>query len=70
MKDYALKIKIGEYTQDGQKKGRYKDIGQLRSNERGPYLLLDTAMLSPSLLATIGDVSGQDRIAVSMYEME
>lgn len=36
-----ISAKIGEYEKDGQKKGRYVQLGVILSNQKGEYLLLD-----------------------------
>jgi len=36
-----IMAKVGEYEKDGQKKGKYVEIGVILSNENGEYALVD-----------------------------
>ena len=66
-KKYDLAIKVGEYEKNGEKKGRYKNIGAVFEGEKGPYLLLDSTTISMQLFA-LCNKERRDSIIVSMFE--
>lgn len=57
-----LVVKVGEYTKDGAKKAKYKNIGVMLDGDNGPYLLLDRTF---NLAGVLGD---RDTVLVSIYE--
>jgi hypothetical protein len=66
-KKYDLAVKTGEYEKNGEKKGRYKNIGTVFEGEKGPYLLLDASIISMQLFALVNK-DRRDSIIVSMFE--
>jgi hypothetical protein len=64
-KKYDLVVKVGEYTDgQGQTKGRFKNIGAMMENDKGPYILLDRTF-NP---AGVGGNESRESIIVSLYE--
>ena len=64
-KKYDLVVKVGEYTDNqGQTKGRFKNVGVMMEGQNGPYLLLDRTF-NP---AGVGGNDGRESIIISMYE--
>jgi len=64
-KKYDLVVKVGEYTDNqGQTKGRFKNVGVMMDGQNGPYLLLDRTF-NP---AGVGGNDGRESIIISMYE--
>lgn len=66
-KKYDLAVKTGEYEKNGEKKGRYKNIGAVMEGEKGLYLLLDASVISMQLFALVNK-DRRDSIIVSMFE--
>jgi len=64
-KKYDLVVKVGEYTDNqGQTKGRFKNVGVMMEGDKGPYILLDRTF-NP---AGVGGNDGRESIIVSLYE--
>lgn len=64
-KKYDLVVKVGEYTDNqGQTKGRFKNVGVVMDGQNGPYILLDRTF-NP---AGVGGNEGRESIIISMYE--
>ena len=64
-KKYDLVVKVGEYTDNqGQTKGRFKNVGVMMEGDKGPYILLDRTF-NP---AGVGGNEGRESIIVSLYE--
>ena len=70
-----LSAKIGEYSKDGQTKGRYVNIGVvMQSNDGGEYMLLDPTVSLAGVMQqqnTLAQQKGEqirDRIMVSIFE--
>ncbi len=64
-KKYDLVVKVGEYTDNqGQTKGRFKNVGVVMDGQNGPYILLDRTF-NP---AGVGGNDGRESIIISMYE--
>jgi hypothetical protein len=64
-KKFDLVVKVGEYTDNqGQTKGRFKNVGVMMEGDNGPYLLLDRTF-NP---AGVGGNEGRESIIVSLYE--
>ena len=63
---YDLAVKTGEYLKDGQKKGRYENVGAMweSKNGGGPYITL-RASFNP---AGITRKEGSDSIFLSCFE--
>lgn len=66
-KKYDLAIKTGEYEKNGEKKGRYKNIGAVMEGQNGPYILLDSTCISMQLFALVNK-DRRDSVIVSMFE--
>jgi hypothetical protein len=66
-KKYDLAVKVGEYEKNGEKKGRYKNIGTVFEGDKGMYLLLDSTVISMQLFALVNK-DRRDSIIVSMFE--
>lgn len=64
-KKFDLVVKVGEYTDNqGQTKGRFKNVGVMMEGDKGPYILLDRTF-NP---AGVGGYEGRESIIVSLYE--
>lgn len=64
-KKYDLVVKVGEYTDNqGQTKGRFKNVGVMMDGQNGPYILLDRTF-NP---AGVGGNDGRESIIISLYE--
>jgi hypothetical protein len=64
-KKFDLVVKVGEYTDNqGQTKGRFKNVGVMMEGDKGPYILLDRTF-NP---AGVGGNDGRESIIVSLYE--
>lgn len=64
-KKYDLVVKVGEYTDNqGQTKGRFKNVGVMMDGDKGPYILLDRTF-NP---AGVGGNDGRESIIISLYE--
>lgn len=66
-KKYDLAIKTGEYEVQGQKKGRYQNIGSVMQGDNGPYIMLNALFVS-SQLNGIANRERRDSLLVSMFE--
>ena len=63
-KTHDLAVKVGEYEKDGQKKGRYENIGAVMSGDNGPYIILKKTF-NPA-----GIQDGKDSVLLSMFPVE
>jgi hypothetical protein len=64
-KKFDLVVKVGEYTDNqGQTKGRFKNVGVMMEGDKGPYILLDRTF-NP---AGVGGNDGRESIILSLYE--
>jgi len=64
-KKYDLVVKVGEYTDgQGQTKGRFKNVGVVMDNGKGPFILLERTF-NP---AGVGGNESRESIIISMYE--
>lgn len=61
---YDLAVKNGTYTQNGQEKGRYVNIGSMMEGDTGPFILLN----AHANLAAFPRRDGADSVMVSMFE--
>lgn len=59
-----LSVKTGEYTKDGETKGRYENIGSIMQGDNGQYLLIKRTFNPAGV--TVKD--GSDSILVSIFE--
>lgn len=67
-KKYDAVIAVGEYTNaQGEKKKRYLNIGAVMESEHGPYLLLDSHILSMQVFA-LANKERRDSVLVSLFE--
>lgn len=64
MKIHDLAVKVGEYEKDGQKKGRYENVGAIIEGQNGPYIILKKTF-NPA-----GVNSDGENIFVSMFPVE
>lgn len=68
-----LVAKVGEYTKDGQTKGRYVNLGVILSNDNGEYVLLDPSVSVSGILSQQNALAAQqgnklrDRAMVSIF---
>lgn len=58
-----LSVKTGEYTKDGETKGRYENIGALWEGDKGMYITLKRS----ANLAAYPFKEGGDSIIVSVF---
>jgi len=58
---YELAVKTGEYEKDGEKRGRYQNVGVVMDKGDGPFILLKR-WFNP---AAIGD---GESVIISMFE--
>tara|TARA_Y100000310_G_scaffold123421_1_gene122191 strand:- start:731 stop:1018 length:288 start_codon:yes stop_codon:yes gene_type:complete len=65
---HDLVVKVGEYEQNGQMKGRYLNIGTVmdKGDGGGPFILLKTAFISTQLFM-LANKERRDSIIVSIY---
>lgn len=61
-----IKAKVGEYTKNGQTKGIYRTVGELRHGDKGPFILMD-AHFNP---AGVMRENGRDRVILSVFESD
>lgn len=59
-----LSVKTGEYTKDGETKGRYENIGVLWQGDKGMYVILKRS----ANLAAYPFKEGGDSIIVSVFQ--
>lgn len=67
-KTHDLAVKVGEYKQDGETKGRYENVGALMEGKDGPFVILKRTF-NP---AGVPDLSGEgrDSVIISCFEVE
>lgn len=67
----SLSVKVGEYDDnEGKKKGRYKTIGQVMSDDKGKeFVLLDATVISMQLFA-LANPKRLDSVIVSIFRDE
>lgn len=63
-KKYDLAVKTGSYTQNGETKNRYTNIGAVMEGDNGPFIMLN-AHFNP---AGIARKEGSESILVSCFE--
>lgn len=63
VKTHDLAVKVGTYTQNGQEKGRWENVGQVMNGENGEVLLLKRTF-NP---AGVPVAEGKDSIIVSKF---
>ena len=66
-----LAIKVGEYEKDGEKKGKYTNVGVLMQGENGMFALLDpTVDLAGALVCQrlLNPQKAGDRVMCSVFE--
>ena len=68
-KTHDITIKIGEYEVNGDKKGRYLNIGSMMEGDNGPFLLLNAYNL-PMELNYLANPKRQDKIIASLFEVK
>lgn len=62
---YDLAVKTGEYTRDGETKGRYENVGSVLQMEDGGKMILLKRTFNP---AGVPHKDGSDQIIVSMFK--
>jgi hypothetical protein len=65
-KVYDLAVKTGEYEQDGETKGRYKNVGVVLEGKDGMFVMLDKTF-NPAGVPDLND-DKRDTILISMFE--
>lgn len=68
-KTHDITIKIGEYEVNGDKKGRYLNIGSMMEGDNGPFLLLNAYNL-PMELNYLANPKRSDKIIASLFEVK
>ena len=68
-KTHDIAIKVGEYEINGEKKGRYLNIGAMMDGENGPFLLLNAVNL-PMEINYLANPKRQDKIIASCFEVK
>jgi hypothetical protein len=63
-KKYDAAVKVGEYMLDGEKKGRYLNVGAVMQGDNGLYLILDRTF-NP---AGVPNPEGRSNVIVSFFE--
>jgi len=63
-KTYDLAVKSGSYTQNGETKNRYENIGSVMEGDKGPFIMLKRHIN----LAAFPFKEGGDAVLVSMFE--
>lgn len=63
VKTHDLAVKVGTYTQNGQEKGRWENVGQVMSGENGDVFLLKRTF-NP---AGVPVAEGKDSIIISKF---
>jgi hypothetical protein len=63
-KTHDLAVKVGEYEKDGQKKGRYENVGAVLESQNGPYILLKKTF-NPA-----GIQDGKESVILSMFPVD
>ena len=64
MKKYDIVAKVGTYTQNGETKGRFMNVGVMMEKDGRPYILLNRTF-NP---AGINNLDGRDTVLLSLYE--
>lgn len=63
-KTHTLRVKVGEYVQDGETKNRYLYIGAVMKGEYGSFILLDKTF-NPA-----GIVDDKPNVLISMFPVD
>ena len=63
-KKYDLAVKTGEYTTNGETKGRYENVGAVMMGDKGPYLMLKRTF-NP---AGVPNPEDRDSVLISCFE--
>lgn len=61
---YDLAVKTGTYTQNGETKGRYENVGAMMEGSDGPFVMMKRTF-NP---AGVPHKDGSDAILVSMFQ--
>ena len=61
---YDLVVKTGEYTSNGETKGRYENVGSMMQSDKGQFLILKRTF-NP---AGVANPDNKDSIIVSCFE--
>ena len=61
---YDLVVKTGEYTSNGETKGRYENVGSMMQGDKGQFLILKRTF-NP---AGVANPDNKDSIIVSCFE--
>lgn len=67
-KTHDLAIKVGEYEVNGEKKGRYKNVGAIMQNEDGGTFVLFDATCLPMEIQYLANPKRQDKVIISAFE--
>lgn len=59
-----LRVKTGEYTVNGETKGRWEDVGALMKGDNGTFLMLKRTFN----LAGVPNPEGRDSVLISMFD--
>lgn len=63
---YDLVVKVSEYQQDGQAKGRYENVGSMMQGDNGPFLILKRTF-NPG---GVPNPDNKDSVIVSCFEQQ
>lgn len=63
-KTHTLRVKVGEYVQDGETKNRYLYVGAVMKGEYGSFILLDKTF-NPA-----GIVDDKPNVLISMFPVD
>lgn len=63
---YDLVVKVGEYQQDGQPKGRYENVGSMMQGDNGPFLILKRTFNPAGVI----NPENKDSVIVSCFEQQ
>lgn len=59
-----LKVKTGEYTVNGETKGRWEDVGAIMQGDKGKFIMLKRTF-NP---AGVPNPDGRDSVLISMFD--
>ncbi len=69
-KEYKVSVRVGEYTnKQGETKGKYLEIGEIRNGEKGPYFVWKAHTI-PMEIQYLANKERKADILCSLWEIE
>ena len=70
MEEYKVSVRVGEYTnRQGETKGKYLEIGEIRIGEKGPYFIWKSHCI-PMEIQYLANKERKPDILCSMWAIE